>query len=95
MKNTLPKYSLANSLYRGRLPSKFANLSWVVVVSIDQSICNQDEQNAQVFKGNTCAFEMNIIWFASRTRCQQSSKCRLCRTRLWPKIKSHGPACIN
>jgi hypothetical protein len=69
-KNKLPKYSLANSLYRGQLPSKFADLTWVeeMVCCIYQTNAyvtrvygSTDESNAKIFKGNTCAFEMNVV----------------------------------
>ena len=63
----LPKYSLANNLYRGELPEQFRDLTWV-----EEQVCSlyrctatvtrlfNDDKMPNVFYGNTCAHEMNI-----------------------------------
>ena len=68
-KKRLPKFSLANSLYRGRLPSEFADLTWVeeMVCSlyrptamVARLFASSDPATNRVFKGNTCAHQMDI-----------------------------------
>ena len=65
----MPRYALANRLYRGRLPEEFRDLTWIkervcakysntaVVTRLYQS---SDPSQPAVFHGNTCAHEMNV-----------------------------------
>lgn len=65
----MPRYALANKLYRGRLPREFQDLTWIeervcarfsntaVVTRLYQS---SDPSQPTVFHGNTCAHEMNV-----------------------------------
>jgi hypothetical protein len=69
----MPKYALANDLYRGVLPVEFQDLSWVeeMVCALYRNtahvtrIYNSDPKNPRVFHGNTCAHEMNVLSTAS------------------------------
>ena len=68
-RSVMPRYALANKLYRGRLPKDFQDLTWIeervcaiysntaVVTRIYQS---SDPSQPAVFHGNTCAHEMNV-----------------------------------
>jgi len=68
-RSLMPRYALANKLYRGRLPEEFRNLTWIeermcakysntaVVTRLYQS---SDLSQPAVFHGNTCAHEMNV-----------------------------------
>jgi hypothetical protein len=65
----MPRFALANKLYRGRLPAEFRDLTWIeervcaiysntaVVTRLYQS---SDPSQPTVFHGNTCAHEMNV-----------------------------------
>ena len=65
----MPRFALANKLYRGRLPEEFQDLTWIeewmcakysitaVVTRLYQSL---DPSQPAVFHGNTCAHEMNV-----------------------------------
>lgn len=65
----MPRFALANKLYRGRLPEEFSDLIWIeervcaiysntaVVTRLYQS---SDPSQPAVFHGNTCAHEMNL-----------------------------------
>ena len=70
----MPKFALANGLYRGRLPDCLQDLTWV-----EEMVCakyrntahvtrlyqSDDPANPRLFHGNTCAHEMNIVSTAS------------------------------
>jgi len=68
-RSVMPRYALANKLYRGCLPEEFQDLTWIeervcakysntaVVTRIYQS---SDPSQPAVFHGNTCAHEMNV-----------------------------------
>ena len=68
-RSLMPRYALANKLYRGRLPEEFRDLTWIeervcakfsntaVVTRLYQS---SDPSQPAVFHGNTCAHEMNV-----------------------------------
>lgn len=65
----MPRYALANKLYRGHLPEEFQDLTWIeervcvrfsntaVVTRLYQS---SDPSQPSAFHGNTCAHEMNM-----------------------------------
>ena len=73
-KGTMPKFALANNLYRGRLPSQFHDLTWV-----EEMVCaryrymahitclfqSHDPALPNVLHGNTCAHKMNVVSTAS------------------------------
>jgi len=73
-KKKVPRLSLANHLYRGRLPDEFKDLTW-----IEEMVCakyrntahitriyqSSDPSQPKVFHGNTCAHDMNIVSTAS------------------------------
>ena len=66
----MPKFSLANKLYRGNLPEEFRDIT-----GIEEMVCaiyrntahvtrlyqSDDPAQPRVFHGNTCAHEMNIV----------------------------------
>lgn len=68
-KGTLPKFALANGLFRGSLPDEFKDLTWV-----EEMVCalckptaliarlygSPDPRNPRYLRGNTCAHEMNV-----------------------------------
>ena len=68
-RSSMPRFALANKLYRGRLPEEFCDLTW-----IEERVCaiysntalvtrlyqSSDPSQPSVFHGNTCAHEMNI-----------------------------------
>ena len=68
-RSLMPRYALANKLYRGCLPKEFQDLTWIeervcakysntaVVTRIYQS---SDPSQPTVFHGNTCTHEMNV-----------------------------------
>ncbi|KIJ25887.1 hypothetical protein M422DRAFT_192898, partial [Sphaerobolus stellatus SS14] len=71
----VPKFALKNGLYRGHLPPQFADLTWIeeMVCSIYRNTAfvirlfdSSSESVPRVFKGNTCAHEMN---FLSTAKC--------------------------
>ena len=70
----VPRFALANRLYRGKLPDKFKDLTW-----IEEMVCakyrntahitriyqSSDPAQPKVFHGNTCAHDMNVVSTAS------------------------------
>jgi hypothetical protein len=66
----LPKHSLKNNLYRGSLPERFRDLTW-----IEEQVCAiyrstafvtrlhymNDPKHPHVLHGNTCAFDQNVV----------------------------------
>lgn len=80
-KSKMPKFALANKLYRGNLLKDFADISFV-----EQMVCEKiwntahitrvfqsnDSSHSKVFHGNTCAHEMNVISTASVLPCTPS-----------------------
>ena len=68
-RSSMPRFALANNLYRGHLPEEFCDLTWIeervcaiysntaVVTRLYQS---SDPSQPTVFHGNTCAHEMNV-----------------------------------
>ena len=66
----IPRFPLANKLYRGRLPNESSDLTWVeeMVCAIYKNTAHimrlygsTDPSQPKVIHGNTCAHEMNII----------------------------------
>ncbi|KAJ8580976.1 hypothetical protein M405DRAFT_752500, partial [Rhizopogon salebrosus TDB-379] len=70
----IPRLALANNLYRGQLPTEFADLTWVeemtcaiyrTTAHVTRLFHSSDLSTPQVLYGNTCAHNMNIISTAS------------------------------
>ena len=70
----MPKFALANNLYRGQLPEQFSDLSWVeemvcarfrYTAHITRLFQSSDPALPNVLHGNTCAHEMNVVSTAS------------------------------
>ncbi|KAG0695352.1 hypothetical protein DFH29DRAFT_814280 [Suillus ampliporus] len=68
--DSVPRFALANNLYRGELPARFQALSWVeekicvifcVTAHVTQLFQSSDPSQPHVFHGNTCAHDMNIV----------------------------------
>ena len=62
-KKCLPRFSLANHFYRGKLPNKFGDLTWVEemicakyqnMVHVTRIYRSSDPSQPKVFHGNTC-----------------------------------------
>ena len=73
-KKKLPRFALANHLFRGELPDEFKDLTWVEEMTCSIYRCtahisrlyqSSDPAQPRVFHGNTCAHDMNIISTAS------------------------------
>jgi ATP-dependent exoDNAse (exonuclease V) alpha subunit len=74
VKKKMPKFALANKLYRGELPPEFKDLTWV-----EEMVCAKFRNTAYITRlfgstdpalplvlhGNTCAHDMNVISTAS------------------------------
>ena len=69
-KNKLPKFSLANNLFQGELPEQFKDLTWVeeMTYAIYRSTAyvthlydSSEGNQPRVFRGNTCAHDVNIF----------------------------------
>ncbi|KAH7903416.1 hypothetical protein BJ138DRAFT_987617, partial [Hygrophoropsis aurantiaca] len=69
-KAKIPHFALANKLYRGLIPDRFSDLTWVeeMVCSIYRNTAqvtrlyqSSDPSQPRVLHGNTCAHEMNIV----------------------------------
>jgi hypothetical protein len=70
----LPRFALANKLYRGMLPNEYIDLTWVeeMVCAIYRNTAHVtrlygslDPAQPTVLHGNTCAHEMNVVSTAS------------------------------
>jgi hypothetical protein len=68
--NRVSRLSLANYLYRGKLPDDFCDLTWVEemvcakyrnTAHVTRIFGSTDPSHPKVFHGNTCAHEMNVI----------------------------------
>ena len=73
-KHKIPRFALANGLYRGELPDIFTDLTWVeekicaiycTTAHITRLFQSSDPSQPKVFHGNTCAHDMNIVSTAS------------------------------
>ncbi|KIO27741.1 hypothetical protein M407DRAFT_72777, partial [Tulasnella calospora MUT 4182] len=69
-KGQMPRFALANELYRGVLPQDLTDLTWVeeMVCSIYRTTAHvtrlyqsTNPSDPLVFHGNTCAHDMNVI----------------------------------
>ncbi|KAF9782846.1 hypothetical protein BJ322DRAFT_1100727 [Thelephora terrestris] len=65
----MPRFALANKLYRGRLPEQFHDLTWIEervcakytnTAAVTRLYQSSDPSQPAVFHGNTCAHEMNV-----------------------------------
>ncbi|KAL1690788.1 hypothetical protein GGG16DRAFT_55089, partial [Schizophyllum commune] len=74
LRNKIPRFALANNLYRGVLPSELQDITWVeeMVCSLYRTTAHvtrlfrsADERSPRVFTGNSCAHDMNIVSTAS------------------------------
>lgn len=72
--NKMPRFALANNLFRGSLPDEFRDLTWIeeMVCSVYRNTAHvsriyqsSDPLQPRVFHGNTCAHEMNVASTAS------------------------------
>jgi hypothetical protein len=70
----MPRFALANNLYRGELPFQFHDLTWVeekicaiycVTAHVTRLFQSSDPSQPRVFHGNTCAHDMNVVSTAS------------------------------
>ncbi|KAG2039386.1 hypothetical protein BDR03DRAFT_860019, partial [Suillus americanus] len=70
----IPRFALANNLYRGQLPDHFHDLTWVeekicaiycVTAHVTRLFQSSDPSQPRVFHGNTCAHDMNVVSTAS------------------------------
>jgi hypothetical protein len=70
----MPKFALVNRLYRGQLPTQFADFTWVeeIVCARFQYTANiiclfqsTDPALPKVLHGNTCAHKMNVVLTAT------------------------------
>ncbi|KAI6038045.1 hypothetical protein EDC04DRAFT_2570377, partial [Pisolithus marmoratus] len=73
-KEKIPRFALANDLYRGELPEMFTDLTWVeekvcaiycTTVHVTHLFQSSDPSQPRVFRGNTCAHDMNVVSTAS------------------------------
>jgi hypothetical protein len=69
-KSKIPRFSLANKLYRGKLPIQFEDLTWVEeivcaiyrnTVHITRLYGSSDLAQPTFLHGNTCAHDMNVV----------------------------------
>ncbi|KAG8971978.1 hypothetical protein FRC05_010513 [Tulasnella sp. 425] len=69
-KGRMPRFALANGLYRGILPDEFKDLTWVeeMVCSVYRTTAHvtrlyqsTSPSDPLVFHGNTCAHDMNVV----------------------------------
>lgn len=72
--NKVPRFALANRLFHGDLPKQFEDLTWVeekicaiycVTAHITRLFQSSDPSQPQIFHGNTCAHDMNVVSTAS------------------------------
>lgn len=68
-KKSIPRFALANGLYRGELPNEFHDLTWVeekicaissTTAHVTRLFQSSDPSQPKVFHGNTCAHDMNV-----------------------------------
>ena len=73
-RNKMPRFALANKLYRGTLPEHFKDLTWVEEMAcaiyrntahITRLYGSSDPAQPTVLHGNTCAHDMNVVSTAS------------------------------
>ena len=70
----IPRLALANNLYRGQLPTEFADLTWVEEMAcaiyrstahVTRLFHSSDPSTPRVLYRNTCAHNMNVVSTAS------------------------------
>ncbi|KAG1829117.1 hypothetical protein EV424DRAFT_461362 [Suillus variegatus] len=70
----VPRFALANNLYRGQLPLHLQDISWVeekvcaiycVTAHVTRLFQSSDPAQPKVFHGNTCAHDTNVVSTAS------------------------------
>lgn len=70
----IPRFSLANRIYRGKLPLQFSDMTWVEemvcalyrnTAQITRLYGSSDPAQPTVLHGNTCAHDMNLVSTAS------------------------------
>ncbi|KAG2159788.1 uncharacterized protein EDB93DRAFT_1042901, partial [Suillus bovinus] len=68
--NKIPSLVLANGLFHGTLPNQFCDLTWVkektcaiysITVHVTCLFQSSNLSQPQVFHGNTCAHDMNVM----------------------------------
>ncbi|KIJ08065.1 hypothetical protein PAXINDRAFT_139506, partial [Paxillus involutus ATCC 200175] len=73
-KKNIPRFALANGLFRGELPDVFRDLTWVeekicaiycTTAHVTRLFQSSDPSQPRVFHGNTCAHDMNVVSTAS------------------------------
>ncbi|TFK17267.1 hypothetical protein FA15DRAFT_605446, partial [Coprinopsis marcescibilis] len=74
----IPRLSLRNGLYRGRLPQEFADLTWVEEMAcalyrntahVTRLFNSTSSDQPTVLHGNTCTHEMNVVSTAKVLPC--------------------------
>ncbi|KAK0496947.1 hypothetical protein EDD18DRAFT_1073895, partial [Armillaria luteobubalina] len=69
-RNKTPRYSLRNLMFIGVLPEEFCDLTWVeemvcavyhCTVQITRLYGSSDPSQPRLFKGNTCAHDLNFV----------------------------------
>lgn len=69
-KGSIPRLSLRNDLYRGRLPEEFRDITWVeemvcakylTTAIVTRLLMGHGDFKARKLRGNTCAHKMNIV----------------------------------
>ncbi|KAG1733091.1 hypothetical protein EDD22DRAFT_788128 [Suillus occidentalis] len=67
---TLPALALADRLFRGELPDRFCDLTWLeekvcaiysITAHVTRLFQSSDPSQPKVFHGNTCAHDMNVM----------------------------------
>ncbi|KAG2336267.1 hypothetical protein BDR05DRAFT_896928, partial [Suillus weaverae] len=68
--DSIPRFALVNNLYRGELPNRFHDLTWVeekicaiycVTAHVTRLFQSSDPSQPRVFHGDTCAHDMNVV----------------------------------
>ncbi|KAI6025288.1 hypothetical protein PISMIDRAFT_28806 [Pisolithus microcarpus 441] len=66
----IPRFALANGLYRGNLPHEFCDITWVeekicaiycTTAHVTRIFQSSDPSQPKVFHGNSCAHDMNVV----------------------------------
>ncbi|KAG2045580.1 hypothetical protein BDR06DRAFT_900525 [Suillus hirtellus] len=75
--NSVPRFALANGLYRSELPTYFEDLTWVeekicaiysTTAHVTRLFQSSDPLQLKVSHGNICAHDMNVVSTASKYR---------------------------
>ena len=67
----MPRFALANKLYRGHLPEEFRDLTWIkepvcaIIQTLRLLLHSSDPSQPTAFRGNTCAHKMNVSSMAT------------------------------